>query len=119
MKCDELAAFADLLTRHLAAVIAAERGYVERACPRCSGTAGGVLAPAVSEEAMEGGPALERVRISARIASGACQMCHGGKRVWNRPRARFRPLSDRELINRAAREATHSGRLAGGDRPTG
>lgn len=119
MKGAELIAFADLLTRHLASVIAAERGYVEKPCPSCSGPACRGLGIAESMDGIERGPFLERVSISSRVASGACQTCHGGQRVWSRPKTRFRPLSDRELINRAARESVQTGRLAGGERPSG
>lgn len=118
MKPAELLAFADLLSRHLAGVIAAERGYVEKPCPSCS------RVPArddgfVEGFAADGGVLRERIDIAVRVASGACPKCHGGRRVWFRPKARFRSLSDRELINRAARESAQSGRLPGGDRPEG
>lgn len=123
MNDNELLAFADLLVRHLASVVAAERGYVERPCPVCAdsrprGSAGSGGGPSkaisLAAELRE-----DLVEVSVRLGSGRCATCHGGQRVWSRGKLRLRPLSDRELINSAAKESVGSGRAPGGDRPTG
>jgi hypothetical protein len=119
----ELLAFADLLVRHLASVIAAERGYVEQPCPDCSETRprrrGAAVVGLPETMSFAGGPHGGLISVSGRSAVGGCATCHGGQRVWARRKLRLRPLSDRELINRAAKESAVSGRTAGGDRPTG
>jgi hypothetical protein len=118
----ELRAFADLLSRHLATVIASERGYLERPCPGCcrrdaSRRSGPAEVPARGDRL--DAPCFDRAGIAARVVRDGCDVCHGAKRVWSRRRSRGQSLSDRELIQRAAADHGSEGRAAGGERPTG
>jgi hypothetical protein len=114
----DLVAFADVLRRHLATVIGAERGYVGKPCPTCSGAGRGVKTRK-SADFVERAQLVHRGGSRSRATLAACPTCHGGQRVWARRTTRGRPLSDRELIELAARESEQTGQLAGGERPSG
>jgi len=118
---DELAAFSDLLVRHLATVIASERGYVATPCPACADQPVRRAAARPGDESLlDSSPfgGVPRIAVSARVAR-SCDVCHGGRRLWSRPRGRrLNLLSDRQLINAAAAQST-SDDVTGRDRPRG